>query len=180
MTALLLTLGLFVLAPEKTPGPKVDDIAKDFELLTPAGDKVKLSKLAEKQNVVLIVLRGYPGYQCPLCNRQIGDFISKAQSFADAGSQILLVYPGPADQLGKRADEFLKGKKLPDNVRLVIDPDYQFTNEYGLRWDAKQETAYPATYIVDGKLKVRFAKVSTTHGGRSNAPEVLEALKKLK
>ncbi len=40
------------------------------------------------------------------------------------------------------------------------------------------ETAYPAAFVVDGSGKVRFAKVSRTHGGRAAAAEVLEALDK--
>ena len=71
-------------------------------------------------------------------------------------------------------------KQLPENFDLVLDPDYEFTNLYGLRWDAPKETAYPSTFLLDQQGKVFFAKVSKSHGGRTNAAELIEALAKRK
>jgi hypothetical protein len=51
-----------------------------------------------------------------------------------------------------------------------------FTNSYGLRWDADNETAYPSTFIIDTKRKVTFTKVSTNHGNRSKTEDILKAL----
>ncbi|MBA3315986.1 MAG: peroxiredoxin family protein [Planctomycetota bacterium] len=163
-------------AAAKAHGPKVGDVAKDFELKGLDGEAVRLSKLVEDGPVVLVVLRGYPGYQCPICNVQVGDFLGKAAKFDAADANLVFVYPGPAKGLEDKATEFLRGKTLPENVFLVVDPDYGFTNDYGLRWDAPQETAYPSTFVIDGDRKVRFAKVSTSHGGRAKASEVLEAV----
>jgi peroxiredoxin len=86
------------------------------------------------------------------------------------------VYPGPADSLKKRADEFVKGKALPKNFTLLMDPNYSFTNQYGLRWDAPNETAYPSTFVLDSKRKVMFAKISRSHGDRANNANILKAL----
>ena len=62
---------------------KVGDTAPDVELQLPgSSEKVKLSTLAEKGPVVLAVLRGYPGYQCPACSRQLGDLVQHADDFA--------------------------------------------------------------------------------------------------
>ena len=60
--------------------------------------------------------------------------------------------------------------------RVLLDPDYSFTQSYGLRWEAPKETAYPSTFVIDGKRKVLYAKVSKTHGDRSTPDEVLSAL----
>jgi alkyl hydroperoxide reductase subunit AhpC len=51
-----------------------------------------------------------------------------------------------------------------------------FTNAYGLRWDAPQETAYPATFVIDRDGIVRFAQISSGHDGRALATDVLKAL----
>ena len=161
-------------AAEKPPAVGAE--APDFELMSIGGEKVKLSKLTEKGPVVLVVLRGYPGYQCPLCTKQVGELIGKADEFKKAGAQVVFVYPGPADKLKEKADEFVKGKDYPAQFTLLLDPDYTFTNAYGLRWDAKNETAYPSTFVLDGKRKVTFAKVSTTHGDRSKVADVLAAV----
>ena len=59
---------------------------------------------------------------------------------------------------------------------LATDPDYALTNLYGLRWDAPGETAYPATFVIGADGKVRYAKVSRSHGDRAPTAEVLKAL----
>ncbi len=158
------------------PNYKLGDKVPDFTLDAIDGGKVTLSSVAEKGPVVLVVLRGYPGYQCPLCTRQVADLVGNAEAIRATGASVIMVYPGPADALKAHADEFLKGSTLPDGFRLVIDPDYSFTNGYKLRWDAPKETAYPSTFVLDKTLGVRFAKVSRTHGGRANSKEILAAL----
>jgi peroxiredoxin len=143
MLAFMLLLSSVVASAET---PDVGQKAPVFTLSTPDGHPLGLSELTRKGTVVLVVLRGYPGYQCPYCVRQVHDFVERANKFATAGEQVLLVYPGPPAELDQRAKEFLtKQNPLPNNIHLVIDPDYKFTNQYGLRWDAPHETAYPST-----------------------------------
>jgi peroxiredoxin len=160
--------------------PVVGEKARDFKLSTPEGKTVQLSDVVSKGPVVLVVLRGYPGYQCPYCNRQVQDFIQKSQGFADAGARVILVYPGPPQDLGAKANEFLADKKLPENFDLVMDPGYEFTNSYGLRWDADHETAYPSTFLIDKQGVIFFSKIVKEHGGRTTAAEILDALPKPK
>lgn len=164
------------MAPAKTPG--VGDTASDFTLnaLGGGGGKVKLSSETRKGPVVLIVLRGFPGYQCPICTAQVGHLISDAPQFAAAKARVILVYPGPADSLKKRVEEFVSGKALPKNFTLLLDPDFTFTNQYGLRWGAPNETAYPSTFVLDSARKVTFAKVSHSHGDRANNTDILKAI----
>jgi peroxiredoxin len=158
----------------------VGENAPDFKLSTPEGKSVRLSEVISKGPVVLVVLRGYPGYQCPYCNRQVQDFIQKSQAFADAGARLVMVYPGPPQDLGAKANEFLADKKLPDNFDLVLDPGYEFTALYGLRWDAPHETAYPSTFLIDRQGAIFFSKIVKEHGGRTTAAEILDALPKRK
>jgi peroxiredoxin len=103
-----------------------------------------------------------------------------AGEFEQLKATVVLVYPGEAKGLKKRAEEFLKDSPLPKPFLFVIDPDYAFTTKYGLRWDAKAETAYPATFVLDKDRVVRFQKVSKSHGDRSKAEDVLTAIKGLK
>jgi len=172
LTHVAATSGAF----EPAGAPKVGGEAPDFELNTLQGEPARLSKLLGDGPVVLIVLRGYPGYQCPLCNTQVGQFLAKAKQFEAARARVVMVYPGPADGLKEHADEFIRGKTLPANFYLVLDPDYGFLSKYGLRWEAERETAYPSTFVIDATRKVQFAKISQTHGGRASADEVLKAL----
>lgn len=157
--------------------PKVGDQAPDFTLKTLEDKDVKLSELAAKDKVVLVVLRGWPGYQCPLCTRQVRDFTDSAGDFAKAKARVVMVYPGPSDKLKAHAKEFLGNAEWPKGFTFVTDPDFTMVNAYGLRWDAKSETAYPSTFVVDLKGVVRFAKISKGHGDRSTAGNILEAVK---
>ncbi len=52
--------------------PAVGRQAKDFTLTELGGGAVELSQVTKAGPVVLVVLRGYPGYQCPICTRQFG------------------------------------------------------------------------------------------------------------
>lgn len=160
--------------------PNVGERAPEFTLATPDGAHVDLQAVEKTGKTVLVVLRGFPGYQCPYCTRQAQDFISHADDFKKAGAQVLMVYPGPPADLAGHAKDFLtKQQKLPDNVRLVIDPDYSVTNQYGLRWDAAHETAYPSTFILDRTGVVRFRKISKEHADRLSASDALTQLAKV-
>jgi len=164
--------------PESEPAkpPEVGAEAKDFELPGLDGEPVKLSELAKEGPVVVVVLRGWPGYQCPICSRQMAAFVAQAEEFTKRKARVVFVYPGPEADLEKRAEEFLRGEKLAEPFIMAIDPGYKFTNIYGLRWDEPRETAFPSTFVLDADRKVKFRKISHTHGDRAELSDVLKAL----
>lgn len=172
---LVLTVALPA-AERMTAPPAVGERAPDFTLATVEGKRIRLSEFTARSPVVLVFLRGWPGYQCPLCTRQVQDLIAHAGEFAARGARVLLVYPGPAAQLVAHAEDFLKDKAWPADFTLVVDPDYQATLAYQLRWDAPKETAYPATFVLERGGLIRSAQVSRTHGDRVNAARALAAL----
>jgi thioredoxin-dependent peroxiredoxin len=156
--------------------PSVGDMARDFSLETLAGKQVQLSALLPQGPVVLVVLRGFPGYQCPVCNVQVRELLKSAEKFKAARAQVVLVYPGPAEKLQQRAGEFFRGQTLPEHFQIALDPDYRFTLAYNLRWDAKNETAYPSSFVIGTGGAITYAKISKTHGGRAAAADLLQAL----
>ena len=171
---MLMLAGVSAMAQTPAVGAK----APDFTLLTILGAPVQLDRQHKDGPVVLVLLRGYPGYQCPFCQKQVHDFAEHAGEFKAKKATVLLVYPGPPAELDQRAKEFLsKEADLPANVVLVTDPDYKVTNLYGLRWDAPHETAYPSTFVLDRNGVVVFEKVSHSHGDRLGAQDALDALK---
>ena len=161
---------------KKPQRPLVGDYAPDFELSSIDDKTTKFSSLTEQGPVVLVMLRGYPGYQCPICTKQVSGLLGNAQKFKDSRTNVVLIYPGPSSKLKKHAEEFVRGNSLPDNFYLLLDPDYRFTTAYELRWDAPGETAYPSTFVVGTDGRVQFAKVSKSHGDRASPTEVLKAL----
>ncbi len=162
-------------------GPKEGAVIEDFSGITMNGAPFQLSKHIEKGSVVLIMLRGFPGYQCPVCSTQVAGYIAKAEEFEkQKNTPVIFIYPGEVKNLDKKAKEFtvpLEEKQdLPANFIFVIDSDYKITNQLGLRWKAPDETAYPAAFVIDHKGYIQYAKVSDDHHGRATAEEILEFL----
>lgn len=169
----IILLGTSAFAQTPAKGAK----APNFTLTTITGAPVEMAKQLHGHSLVLVILRGYPGYQCPFCVRQVHDFVEHAADFAAKKATVLLVYPGPSADLDQHAREFLaKQADMPSNIILVTDPDYRMTNLYGLRWDAPHETAYPSTFILDGKGRILFEKISRSHGDRLSAQDALDHL----
>lgn len=174
---LALICALSVAVPLFAETPAIGVKAPDFALSTPTGKVVRMSRVQRGHELVLVVLRGFPGYQCPYCVGQVHDFIDHASDFRLKNTRVLLVYPGPPANLDQHARDFLaKQADLPPNIFLVVDPDYKVTNLYGLRWDAPRETAYPSTFILDRKGLIAFEKISHTHGDRLAAQDALAHL----
>ena len=161
-------------AAAETP-PAVGDKALDFSLPALDGPVIRLFEELKRGPVVLVVLRGWPGYQCPFCVRQYGDFIVNRQALEASGATVVWIYPAKADA-AVHAAEFVKGLEVPPNFRLAIDPDYTLTKIYDLRWEGEGETAYPSTFVIDKDGIIRWALISKTHGGRAAASDVLKAL----
>lgn len=170
-----------VAAVRKLVGPPVEgQIVDDFSLPNLNGESVKLSEQLRRGPVVWVMLRGFPGYQCPICSRQVGQLVSVADELKAAGASVVMVYPGPTaleTSLEKRASEFVGQTQLPDHFHFLVDQDYHVTDLYGLRWDAPRETAYPTTLVLNSDGKVVFSQVSKTHGGRSKVQDILNALR---
>jgi peroxiredoxin len=163
------------MAPMAQSTPKVGDKARDFTLQSLDGATVRLAEEMARGPVVLVVLRGWPGYQCPFCTRQFGSYLVNAPKFDKSGARVLFVYPGPAEGLEAHAKAFTANTAIPSAFRILLDPDYAFTQAYGLRWDAPKETAYPSTFVIRNGV-VTFAHTSRSHGDRVTADAVLKAL----
>ena len=158
--------------------PKVGDQAGDHTLDDVDGKPVRFSEQLKAGPLVVVVLRGWPGYQCPFCTKQVADLLAHAKEFDGAGKARCWCTRGRRRTTGPRR-EFRKGREFPASLRLLVDPDYRFAASHGLRWDAPNETVYPATFVLDRQGVVRFARVSHEHGGRVAAKEILRVLSSL-
>lgn len=163
---------------------KVGDRAPDFELPVQGGEGfVSLDDLVKEGPVVVVVLRGFPGYQCGICNRQVGSLLNRSAALDTAlgnlPKRVVLVYPGPELNLERHAKQFIGSKRIPELFVMVRDPGMEMISSWGLRWDARNETAYPATYVIGPDKRVRWSKVSKSHGGRATTDDVIRAVKQL-
>lgn len=157
--------------------PAVGSVAPDFELKTLGGESFSLFEAVENQETLLVVLRGYPGYQCPICSRQVADFIVHQEEFKEENVQVVMVYPGPVEGLEELAEEFLANKNWPENYIFLLDPDYTMLNQYNLRWDAPRETSYPSTFHILPGGNIAHLQISQGHGGRVDAETALSWVK---
>ena len=180
LTLFLLAVLATISVSAQTAMPAVGDKAKDFTLAKLDGTKVTLSQFQKTGPVVLLMMRGWVGYQCPFCTKQVGDYIGHAKELQAAGATVVLVYPGAADLVDVKAADFATGKTMPSNFHFTTDPDLKTVNLYNLRWDAPNETAYPSTFLIDKTGVIRYAKSSKSHGDRSTATDVLAELTKLR
>lgn len=160
--------------------PAVGDTFPEFKMTDTAGSEFDSAKALEAGPVVVVVLRGYPGYQCPACSGQARSYIGRSTDFAGKKARVVFIYPGESDGLADHANEFMGATKLPKGFSMVVDGDYELTKKLGLRWNMPNETAYPSTFVIAGSGKTVYAKVSKTHGGRADVDEVLKALEKVR
>ena len=165
-----------MLVAQTPAAPTVGRKAPDFVLTSLLGKTVRLSDELTTGPVVLVLLRGWPGYQCPFCTRQFADYLGHAADLKKTSARVVFVYPGPTTGLKEHADAFIQSREMPANFTFLLDPNYTFTNAYGLRWDASGETAYPSTLILDKTGTVKFARTSKIHGDRVPVADVLKAL----
>ncbi|MEM6363696.1 MAG: peroxiredoxin family protein [Planctomycetota bacterium] len=174
MSVIMLSATLVHADPNRV---SVGQKAPDFDLAVSGSDaNLRLSSVLRDGPAVVVVLRGYPGYQCGLCRRQVAQMIAKHNDFLAKNTQVILVYPGEPNLLETHASEFVPASSLPEPFTLVRDPGFKMVNAYGLRWDAPNETAYPSTFVVDQAGVITWAKISNGHAGRSNVSDVLAAL----
>ncbi len=164
----------------RTKPPQVGEKAPSLSLQTLDGKKVDLAESLKKGPVVVVQLRGWVGYQCPFCTQQTSEYITKSKEILAKASQVIFVYPGPADGLKAHAQDFIGGKGLPDGYAFVTDPDMSFVLSWGLRWNKESETAFPATFVIDKDGVVQMAKISDSHAGRATVAEIVKALGELK
>jgi peroxiredoxin len=156
--------------------PMVGQKAPDFALMSLDGAQVRLSQEVARGPVALVVLRGFPTYQCPFCTRQFADYLAHGDDFQATGAHVLFVYPGSPEGLNDHAKALVADRPVPASYRILMDPDYAFPLAYNLRWNAPKETAYPSTFVIDRHGMVTFAQISRVHGDRVPTADVLKAL----
>ena len=143
--------------------------APDFELLSDAGERVRLSDLRGRP----VVPYFYPRDDTPGCTKQACSFRDAYAEFEERGAVILGVSP---DTEASHA-RFKAKYELP--FTLLADPEYEVAERYGV-WVEK--TSYGktsmgirrSTFVVDADGNVARAMLGVSPEG--HADEVLAAL----
>ena len=131
----------------------------DFELpLVSEDGYLSLSDTYKGGPTVVIFLRGYPGYQCPICSRQVSSLANRAKVLAQAAHRVVLVYPGTAEGLERHAEQFLGSRKLPEPLVLVRDDDLRRREPMGRAMEFTAGNRLPSDLCVGSIWASRMEK----------------------
>lgn len=147
----------------------------DLTFVEHDGGQVMVSDFEGKQNVLLVVTRGYSGLFCPYCSAQTARLIRNQEKFADRNTKVIVVYPGEKDKAVEFVDQVseLAGTNVDQTpLSFVLDENLATVKRLMIEGDL----ALPATYILDSEGTVRFAYVGRTASDRPSLKAILEKL----
>lgn len=136
------------------------DSAPDFELVSAAGDTVRLSDLRGSKVIVYF----YPKASTPGCTTEACDFRDSLDSLKAAGFTVLGVSPDPVDSL----QAFTGEQQL--TFPLLSDQDHSVAEAYGA-WGEKKnygkvsEGLIRSTVVVDEQGSVELAQYNVKATG---------------
>lgn len=145
------------------------DPAPDFELLSDAGDTVRLSSLRGRP----VVLYFYPKDDTPGCTVEACEFRDSYDVFRERGAEILGVSPDDVASHGKFKSKY----ELP--FTLLADPEHEVAEKYGVwgernSYGKKSMGIKRSTFIIDSDGNVARAMMGIKPAG--HASEVLDSL----
>lgn len=153
----------------------VADGALDLSFKDQDGNAIELKQFRDKKNVLLVFMRGTTANGlCLFCTIQTSRLIANHADFARRDTQVLVVYPGDAKQLGTFLSNAKKEANAADKLpfQVLLDPDFKAVDRLEIRGDL----AKPSTYILDKQGQVRFAYVGTSLTDRPSIKAMLAQL----
>lgn len=152
--------------------------ALDLTFTDLSGKPVALRDFRDKQNVVLVFTRGFPGFVCPYCSAQTSRLIAQQNEFAKRNAAVLVVFPGPQEHVqefitsSERQAKEKTGKDAAVPFPILLDVDFKAVDQLDLRDDL----AKPSTYVLDKQGELRFAYVGSNSADRPSIKAVLGQL----
>jgi peroxiredoxin len=120
------------------------------------GTTVELAQFVGKQDLLIVVLRGFSGEVCPYCMAQTKALAQSKVRLDELGVEVLVIYPGPKENQAaftKAYKAFFDGEVPP--YRVFYDPDLEIVETLGI----SGELAFPTTLIVGKDGLVSYAYV---------------------
>lgn len=126
--------------------PSVGDQAPDFELPGTEGRNYSLSEY-RGQPVVLVF---YPGDNTPVCTRQLNEYTSDIDKFAEVGAQVLAISPQSVE-----SHEGFACKQGGFGFPLLADEDKAVGIAYGIIGPVGFYRR--SVFVIDGEGVIRYA-----------------------
>jgi peroxiredoxin Q/BCP len=146
--------------------PSVNDSAPDFTLPTDDGGTYRLSAHRGKRQLLVF----YPGDNTPVCTAQLCDYRDGLDEFAELNIEVVGISADDA----KSHQGFRAKHALP--FTLLTDAGGKVAKQYGA-WGMLGMKR--ATFLVDEKGKLAYAKVESVGLFRRHREELLEAFASL-
>jgi peroxiredoxin len=145
----------------------------DLVLKDTKGGSIDFKQYRGKKNLVVVVMRGYPGFICPNCSAQTSRLISNYPEFTKRDAEVVVLFPGPTEHLN---DYIATSRRQASDQEMpfpiVLDENFAVVDRLGIRGDL----AKPSTYIVDKQGQVRFAYVGANSADRPSLKAMLDQL----
>lgn len=153
-----------------------DGTVTDLTFTNPLGARVSVNDYIGEKNLLLVFTRGFSGMICPFCTTQTSRLIANHDEFANRDTQILLVYPGAAEQLAafQQAAMEASGKtEIP--FPILLDQDLSAVKRLGI----EAHLAFPSTFLIDKAGNVRLSYVGSTPADRPSIKALLQQINQL-
>ena len=126
--------------------PRIGDQASDFDLPGTGGRNYSLSEY-RGQPVVLVF---YPGDNTPVCTRQLNEYTSDIDKFAEVGAQVLAISPQSV-----KSHEGFANDQGGFGFPLLADEDKAVGIAYGIIGPVGFYRR--SVFVTDGKGVIRYA-----------------------
>jgi len=162
------------------PGDAVPETGEKLpyaRFLADTGDVVDLTQCAEGKRIVLVLLRGFPGYVCPYCTKQTAELVRAVDRLDALNAVVYVVYPGPSDKIRAFTKSVTRQlEERPDfslPFRVLLDVDLAAVKAIGLVGDL----AVPATFVLADDGTVLYRHIGRNKADRADIGTVLDFLK---
>jgi len=164
----------------------------DFELKNAHGNNISLDEQLKNGPQVISF---YRGAWCPYCNLEIRALKENLPAIRQLGADLIAISPQIPDKSLAQEDE------LKLEFEVLSDTDNLLARQFGLVFtlpeeiqaiydafkidvaghngDDKFELPIPATYIIDGDRKIRYAFINADYTQRLEPSIIIEELQKL-
>ena len=134
---------------------------------------LNLDDYKSKKNVLLVIMRGFPGKVCIACANQTAALARNKKLFYEKDIEIFIIYPGLVDTLPK----FLSAVREVDeefNLNLPVLYDVNLSAVKNLKIEG--ELARPTTILINKEGKVNYVYVGKNKADRPSIKTLLEAI----
>lgn len=171
--SLILLVGFIGLATTSwAEVPRIHSPAPDFTLPDISGKKVNLSNFKDKKNVILTFYRGWVGYWCSNCKRQLVQLMKDYDKLTKYDAELVLI--SPSDE--KKTKEFLnileKESSSKVSFPVLIDSGHKVVELYKVTGNK----AIPSVFIIDKKGTLRFKYIGQDVSDRPTTEHLIEIL----